>query len=61
MSILKTAGRFLGRINTYIILSVIFIFIITPIALIKKLFSGKKPAVRTTWTETEISELERQF
>lgn len=45
-------GKILGDINARIILSIFFLFIINPLALLKKLFGAKTTALENTnWQE----------
>ena len=47
-------GKFLGDINARIILTIFFIFIINPIALLKKIFGTKNtPLNNTNWQKIE--------
>lgn len=45
-------GKFLGNINSRIILSVFFLLVLTPIALLKKLVSTSKNEGKSTWQDT---------
>jgi hypothetical protein len=42
-------GKFLGDVNSRIILSIFFLFILTPVALLKKLVSYKRLEGKSSW------------
>lgn len=44
-------GKILGYINARILLSVLFFFILIPIALIKKLIAGNEQVLDSSWIE----------
>lgn len=46
----KKFGRILGKIQTTVILSVIYYLVVTPTGLIKKIFSAKK-SLNTYWLD----------
>ncbi len=46
-------GKFLGDINARIILSAIFLLLLTPIALIRKLSTRKEQALSSSWAVIE--------
>lgn len=58
-------GRVIGTINTYIILTIIFFFVITPIGIIKRIFKSdflKYNPEGSLWVRRKEGEdLERQF
>jgi hypothetical protein len=58
-------GKVIGTVNTYIILTFVFFFLITPIGLIKRLFFHdplKTLRKGSCWIKREHDEtLERQF
>jgi predicted membrane protein len=49
-------GHLLGIINSTIILSVIYFVIITPISVLRKLFSTRKVLGNSTWIQASRSE-----
>lgn len=51
-------GKLLGDINAKIILSVMFLVMLTPIALLKKLISTKSLAKKSTWTDCKEGEVD---
>tara|TARA_Y100000385_G_scaffold207150_1_gene214767 strand:- start:11455 stop:11931 length:477 start_codon:yes stop_codon:yes gene_type:complete len=51
-------GKMLGDINAKIILSFMFFVILTPIALLKKFVSTKRPYKKSTWTDCKESEVD---
>jgi hypothetical protein len=46
-------GKFLGDINSKIILSFFFLFILTPMALLKRVISSKYDCKSSTWITVE--------
>ena len=49
-------GHILGVINSTVILSIIYFIIISPIALIRRLFSSKNKENKTSWVATNPGE-----
>ena len=56
-------GKFLGDINARVILSVIFLMLLTPIALIRKLSTQKEQALSSSWTmiEEDLSDFSKPW
>lgn len=48
-------GKLLGKINAGIILTVLFLFVVLPIALLKRIFGAKKIMANSTWSDLEES------
>jgi hypothetical protein len=44
-------GKFLGDINSRIVLSIFFLLILSPMALLKKIFNANKKEGHSTWVE----------
>jgi hypothetical protein len=40
--LLRTFGAFLGRINTFLLMTISFYFLLTPMALIRRLFVSRQ-------------------
>jgi len=62
-NIWKKIAHFIGRVNTFIILSLFYFIILAPVAITKKIFRlfRKKSAQKSYWIEKErpIAEPER--
>ena len=46
-------GKFLGDINSRIILSIFFLLILTPMAGLKRIFNSKNASSKSTWVEED--------
>ncbi len=63
--LLMSLSRLIGTVNTYLILTILFFFFITPLGLIKRLFTKdqlRQPSKRSYWVKIDTQDnMERHF